>query len=101
MHSYLTKLFPDQSIITGYVHPTVHVSPEEQLILDFYLPELSLAFEYEAYKRPTTLFSTSISFLSTRKPVVVSKKKEILGTLKELTVVEVPYWWYVRLIAVA
>ena len=84
LKSMLQTLFPEQEIVEEYRHSSL-----SNLELDYYLPQLKLAFEYQGQQH-----YTEQSFI---RPLSIIKQLDNLKLQKAtelgITVIRIPFWW--------
>jgi len=86
----LAQLFPTEKVLIDYVHPELRYEETGQsLQLDAFLPESSLAFEYQGEQH----FEQLPVYGAAKERIVRDEKKSALCQSKGISLIAVPYWW--------
>lgn len=87
------KLYPESIVKFNYMHPEMRFSGSNwKMEFDVFLPELALAFEYqgEGHYKPVSIWGGEEGLKVVQ--ALDEQKRRACGA-KNLTLIEVPYWW--------
>lgn len=90
LFSIFQGLFPDKDILLNYQHPTLSFTSSKPVELDIFIPELSIAIEYQGPQHYTTLpkcFGSHSALLER------DNDKRMVCASSGITLIEVPYTW--------
>mmetsp|Transcript_3386 Transcript_3386/g.4649 ORF Transcript_3386/g.4649 Transcript_3386/m.4649 type:complete len:383 (+) Transcript_3386:107-1255(+) len=85
----LQKIFAQEEVFEDYLHPDLQLSPKKKLQLDVFIPSLSLGLEYQGEHHYNNVWM----FGPTQQFQIFDKQKKEVCANKNITLVEVPYWW--------
>ena len=74
----------------NYRHPLLHYENGLPMELDIFLPKEQLAFEYQGEQHFCDVYHLGTPWHQQRER---DKEKKIACLEKEITLIEVPYWW--------
>ena len=80
----------NSEIQENYLHPDLqHKESGRSMELDIFLPKEKLAFEYQGEQHYHDIYSLGSGWNQKER----DKEKRILCKEKEITLIEIPYWW--------
>jgi len=85
------KLYPERIVKFNYMHPEIRFSGSNwKMELDVFLPEMALAFEYQGEGHYKAVWGGEDG-LKVVKALDEQKRRACVE--KNITLIEVPYWW--------